>query len=137
MASTVTAFHRDAANGALTSFQTVSTLPEGFSGSSSTAEVVMHPSGRFLYGSNRGHDSIAIFAVDAPTGRLIPVGHEPARGRWPWHFAIDPTAAFLLAANQRSDGVVTFRLDQERGTLQATEHLLHVPCPTCIVFGRP
>jgi 6-phosphogluconolactonase len=134
--STLVACRYDAAAGALHPLHTVSTLPGGFEGENYPAHVLVAPSGRFVYGSNRGHDSIAIFAVEAATGRLTPLGHEPARGRWPWHFAVDPTGAFLLVANQRSDGVATFRVDREGGTLQATEQTVEVPAPTCILFSR-
>jgi 6-phosphogluconolactonase len=134
--STLVACRYDAGGGAFEPLQTVPTLPSGFTGENFPAHVLVAPSGRFVYGSNRGHDSIALFAVDPPTGRLTIVGHVPSGGRWPWHFAIDPTGAFLLVANHRSDGVATFRVDQEQGTLQATSHVLDIPSPICIVFGR-
>src|SRR5439155_16422329 len=129
MASTVTAFHRDAGSGALTAFQTISTLPEGFTGQSSTAEIVLHPSGRFLYGSNRGHDSIAIFAIDRNSGRLTTVGRESTGGKTPRNFEIDPTGAYLLAANQDADNIVVFRIDPDSGQLTRTGQPIQVPMP--------
>jgi 6-phosphogluconolactonase len=132
MASTVTAFRCDPHSGRLQAIQTVSTLPRDFTGSSTTAEVQVHPSGRFLYGSNRGHDSIAIFAIDSATGRLTPVGHQSTQGKTPRNFGIDPTGRFLLAANQDSDSLVVFRIDQETGRLTPTGQVVPVPMPVCV-----
>jgi 6-phosphogluconolactonase len=132
--STITALGYDAQRGKLTAIQTVSTLPAGFEGNNSTAEVQVHPSGRFVYGSNRGHDSIAIFAVDAPTGKLTPVGHELTQGETPRNFALDPTGTWLLAENQRTGTVVVFRIDQQTGKLSATGQVLEIPSPVCIKF---
>jgi 6-phosphogluconolactonase len=130
--STLTAYDYDAARGTLGEIQTVSTLPEGFAGANSTADVHVHPSGRFVYGSNRGHDSLVIFAVDPATGRMSYVGHEPTHGRTPRNFAIDPTGAFLFAANQDSDTIVTFRVDQTTGVLTPTGQVTAVLTPVCI-----
>jgi 6-phosphogluconolactonase len=130
--STITTFAYDHERGALETLQTVSTLPEDFSGQNYCADVQVAPSGRFVYGSNRGHDSIAIFAVDRETGRLSTVGHEPTGGATPRNFVIDPTGTFLLVANQDSDTVVTFRVDQETGKLVATGHVAQVPTPVCL-----
>jgi 6-phosphogluconolactonase len=132
--STVTALAYDAARGALEPIQSVSTLPEGFHGKSTTAEVAVHPSGKLLYGSNRGHDSIAAFAIDAQTGKLRLIGHESTQGKTPRNFAIDPTGSYLLAANQDSDNVVVFRIDAQSGKLQATGHSIQVPAPVCVEF---
>jgi 6-phosphogluconolactonase len=134
--STLVAFSYAASQGTLQPIHTVSTLPAGFTDENYPAHVLVAPSGRFLYGSNRGHNSIAIFAVQPESGRVTPLGHEPSRGTWPWNFAIDPAGTFMLVANQRSHGVATFRLDPQRGTLQATERLLDIPAPTCVIFGR-
>src|SRR5690606_12952455 len=98
------------------------------------ADVHVHPSGKFVYGSNRGHDSIAIFAIDQSTGLLSVVGHESTQGEVPRGFAIDPTGTFLLAANQNTDTVVVFRIDQESGSLTPTGHSLDVPTPVCVKF---
>lgn len=131
--STLTAFHYDAARGALVQVQTVPTLPAPVEGNS-TAEVQVHPSGRFVYGSNRGHDSIAVFAVDADNGRLTLVEHEPTQGKTPRNFGVDPTGRFLLACNQGSDTIVSFRIDPETGALTPTGHRLDVPAPVCVKF---
>ncbi len=133
--STLSAFTFDASRGALQIVQTVSTLPGDFTGTSHTAQVVVHPSGRFVYGSNRGHDSIVIFAIDQATGKLTQVGHEPSGGKTPRNFNIDPTGAFLLAANQNSNTIVTFRIDQGTGRLAATGQVTESPTPVCIQFS--
>jgi 6-phosphogluconolactonase len=130
--STMTAFAYDEAAGALAELQTLSTLPAGFSGRSHCADVHVAPSGKFVYGSNRGHDSIIIFAVDEATGKLSVVDYEPTQGQTPRNFAIDPTGAFLLAANQNSDTIVVFRIDPATGRLTSTGHVANVPVPVCI-----
>ena len=135
MASTVTALDYDAEAGTLSPTTTVSTLPEGFDGSNTTADVHVHPSGRFLYGSNRGHDSIAIFAIDEQTGALTPAGHCSTGGRTPRNFNIDPSGRFLLAANQDSDSIVVLRIDPETGALEPTGASVEVPKPVCILFA--
>jgi 6-phosphogluconolactonase len=137
MSSTVTAFEYDAARGALRERQTVPTLPGDFKEASSTAEVRVHPSGRFLYGSNRGHDSIAIFAIDPRTGDLTARGYQSTLGREPRHFAIDPTGAHLVAANQNSDTLVVFRIDPETGALTPAGIAAQVPAPVCVTFVPP
>jgi 6-phosphogluconolactonase len=135
MHCTVTAFDYDPERGSLSEIQTLSTLPEGVQGKNlSTAEVQVHPSGRFLYGSNRGHDSIAIFAIDATTGRLRAVGHQPTQGKTPRNFGIDPTGRYLLAANQDSGTVIVFRVDPQSGQLAPTGHSADVPKPVCVKF---
>jgi 6-phosphogluconolactonase len=131
---TMTAFSYGADRGKLTEIQTVTTLPVPLQAGFSTAEVQVHPSGRFVYGSNRGHDSIAIFAVDQETGKLTVVGHEPTRGNTPRNFGIDPTGQFLLAANQSSGTIVPFRIDQDTGKLTATGQVLEIPAPVCVKF---
>jgi 6-phosphogluconolactonase len=135
--STVTAFDYDPDRGVLTPIQTASTLPEGFEESNTTAEVRVHPSGKFLYGSNRGHHSIAVFAIDPRSGRLRPVEHEPTGGQTPRNFCVDPTGTFLLAANQATDNVVVFRVDPNMGALDAAGFSLAVPSPVCVRFLRP
>ncbi len=132
LASTVTAFAYDAQHGALRELQQASTLPADFHGDSTTADVQVHPSGRFLYGSNRGHDSIAIYAVDHETGKLTPQGHESTRGKTPRNFAMDPTGNFLLAENQGTNNIVVFRIDRETGKLSPTGKVVEVPSPVCI-----
>jgi len=132
--STFTAFTYDEANGRLNEIQTVSTLPVDFEGKSYTADVHVHPTGKFVYGSNRGHDSIVIFEIDETTGRLAYVGHEPTQGEAPRNFGIDPTGTFLLAANQNTNTIVTFQINQQTGTLTPTGHVTHVPSPVCLKF---
>ena len=134
---TVTAFTRFAATGALTAVQTVSTLPSGTAPNPafSTAEVQVHPSGKFLYGSNRGHDSITVFAIDEGTGRLTYVESESTQGSTPRGFGIDPTGEFLLAGNQRSDSIVVFRIDRGTGALTPAGVSVEVGAPVCIKFA--
>jgi 6-phosphogluconolactonase len=134
MAMTVTAFSYDADKGALSEIQTVSTIPGEKQKGFSTAEIVCSPDGKFVYGSNRGHDSIAIFAVDPATGKLTPQGHEPTQGKTPRNFAIDPTGAFLLAENQGSGTIVIFRRDAGSGKLTATGTVVQVASPVCVRF---
>jgi 6-phosphogluconolactonase len=136
MNMTVTAFRRDSERGSLTELQTVSTLPPGQSVAAgfSTADVQVHPSGRFLYGSNRGHDSIVVFAIDQNSGRLTYVENRPTQGSTPRGFGIDPSGSYLLAANQRSDSVVVFRIDKETGRLTPTGHTIEVGAPVCVKF---
>ena len=115
---TVTALAFDAQAGTLSQLQTLSTLPEGASGgSNSGAEIQVSPSGRFVYGSNRGHDSIVIYAVDAATGRLSVLGHQPTGGSTPRSFHLEPSGKLLLVANQFSNEVVSFRVDAQTGLL--------------------
>lgn len=134
LGNTLTAFRYDERRGVLETIQEVSTLPEDFRGTSHTAEVVAHPSGRFVYGSNRGHDSIAIFRVERATGRLTPLGHQPTGGKTPRNFAIDPTGTFLLAANQASDNIHLFRIDPDSGLLRPTGTVVEAPFPVCVRF---
>lgn len=129
---TVTAFAFDKANGSLKEIQTISTLPADFTGTSYCADIHVHPSGKFLYGSNRGHDSIVVFAVDQVTGKLTLVQHQSTLGKWPRNFALDPTGQFLLVANQNTNNVVVFRLDPQNGQLTPTEHTLELPLPVCL-----
>jgi 6-phosphogluconolactonase len=132
MANTVTAFKYDASHGTLSEIQTISTLPSDFKGTSYTAEVQVHPSGKFLYGSNRGHDSITVFAIEAETGKLTMAGIEPTQGKNPRNFALDPTGMFLLAENQDSASIVVFRIDAEHGTLKPTGQTVSIFKPVCI-----
>jgi len=136
MTCTMTAFSYDAARGELKEVQTLSTLPPGetVKAGFSTAEVVAHPSGRFLFGSNRGHDTIVVFSVDAATGRLTHVENQPTLGKTPRNFAVDPTGAWLLAENQGSGTVAVFRIDAQTGKLTHTGQTLEVPTPVCARF---
>ena len=134
MSSTVTVFAYDARRGALREVQTISTLPKDFTGQSWCAEIAVHPSGKFVYASNRGHDSIAVFAAERRAGRLAPVEFQPTQGRTPRHFALDPTGSWLLAENQASDNVVVFHVDTRTGALSASGQKLEVPSPVSAVF---
>jgi 6-phosphogluconolactonase len=132
--STVTAFSYDAKAGVLKEIQTVSTLPAGFSGNNSTAEVQVHPSGRFLYGSNRGHDSIAVFSLDPSKGTLTLLENTPTQGKTPRNFGIDPTGGYLFAANQNTDNIAVYRIDAKTGKLTATGQMLEAGAPVCVKF---
>jgi 6-phosphogluconolactonase len=137
MHSTVTAFSYDPARGVLKELQTISTLPENFKGENSTAEVQVHPSGRFLYGSNRGHDSIAVFAIDPGKGTLRLVEQRSTQGKTPRNFGIEPSGQYLLAANQDSSSVVVFRIDPQSGRLSPAGPVVEVPSPVCVKFLQP
>jgi 6-phosphogluconolactonase len=132
--STVTVFAYDSKNGSFSNLQTLSTIPKDFTARNDTAEIVVHPSGKFLYASNRGHDSIAEFTIDPAQGTLTLVGDFSTQGKEPRNFALDPTARFLLAANQKSNNIVVFRIDQSTGALTATGEVAQVPAPVDIVF---
>jgi 6-phosphogluconolactonase len=131
--STVTVFANDA-NESYRSIQTISTLPAGFSGRNDTAEIAMHPNGKWLYASNRGNDSIAVFDVQPGKGTLRLVADVPTGGQEPRHFAIDPAGKYLLAENQNSDTIVTFQVDAASGKLIPTGDVARVPAPVCLVF---
>ncbi|VGO19834.1 lactonase family protein [Pontiella sulfatireligans] len=130
----VTAFAYNQESGALTPIQTISTLPEDFAEDNKTAEIITSPDGQFLYVSNRGHDSIAIFGIDADTGKLTFVHREPVRGEVPRNFNIDPTGTYLLAANQKTSNVVVFKIDRKTGRLEYTGSEIKVPNPICVRF---
>jgi len=135
--STVTAFARDREKGSLKELQTLTTLPKNFTGTSWSADIHVSSDGRFVYCSNRGHDSIAMFAIDSRNGELNPIGHESTQGMTPRNFAIDPAGRFLLVANQKSDNIVVFRLDQKTGRLNSTGQAVQVPSPVCLKFTAP
>ena len=134
MKGTVTAFSYDPAKGSLQSLQTLSTLPKDFRGSIEDAEIAVHPSGKFLYASNRGHDSIAEFAIDENSGKLTLVDIVPSGGKTPRSFEIDPTGTLLFAANQDSDNIVIFRIDAHTGRLTPSGKVLEVSKPVCVKF---
>lgn len=129
---TVTAMSYDAAHGKLTEIQTIPTIPVAVRPEFSTAEVVAHPTGKFLYGSNRTHDTIAVFKIDQATGKLARIQNEPTRGKTPRNFAVDPTGGYLFAENQDSGTVVEFKINPDDGTLHATGEVLEVGSPVCI-----
>jgi 6-phosphogluconolactonase len=132
--STVTVFAYDAANGTLHSLQTISTLPKEFSGENTAGEIAVHPNGRFLFASNRGHDSIAVFSIDEAKGTLRLVDNFSVKGRTPRNFVIDPTGSRLLVANQDTGNIVSFRINRSTGRLTATGQQVKVPAPVCLKF---
>jgi 6-phosphogluconolactonase len=134
LSNKVVVFQYDDKWGGLTEIQTISTLPDGFSGESTASEILTTPDGRFLYVANRGHNSLAIFAIDAATGKLTPLGHEPVRGENPRNFNIDPTGAFLIAVNAKPGNAVVFRINRETGLLEFTGSEIEVPNPGCVRF---
>ncbi|HET9804904.1 MAG TPA: lactonase family protein [Candidatus Acidoferrum sp.] len=134
LVSTAASFSYDAKTGDLKQINSVSTLPSDFSGRNDVAEVAIHPSGRFLYVSNRGADSIAIFDIDAKKGTLTPRGSMPTGGKEPRHFTFDPSGNFLFAENQFSDTIVTFHVDAATGQLTPTGDNVSVPSPVCLKF---
>jgi 6-phosphogluconolactonase len=134
MASTVTAFAYDSTRGSLREIQTLSALPKDFTGPSDGAEIAVHANGRFLYASIRGLDSIAVFTIDRPTGKLAAQAHVPTQGKTPRNFAIDPSGSLLYAANQASDNVVEFHIDQKTGGLSPAGKVFEVPKPVCVAF---
>jgi 6-phosphogluconolactonase len=135
--ATITAFAHDRVDGNLDEVQTIATLPAGFAGANTGADIHVSPDGRFVYCSNRGHDSIAAFEINPGNGKLTLLAHESTGGKTPRNFAIDPTGAFLLAANQNSNNIVTFRRDRKTGRLTATGHVVDAPSPVCLKFTTP
>jgi 6-phosphogluconolactonase len=131
--ATITAFSYHEENGTLTVLQTVSTLPADYQEDNACADIHISPDGRFLYGSNRGHDSIAVFAIQE-SGKLALVEHASVQGRHPRNFALTPDGRYLLAANRDTNNVVVFTRDEASGKLQATGHELHVSKPVCVKF---
>lgn len=124
----------DPAEGTLREVHTVSTVPAGYSGENTCADVHVHPDGKFVYASNRGHDSIAAFRFDRASGRMELIEHVPTGGKTPRNFAIDPTGKFMLVANQRSDSIVTFSIDRLSGRLRPTGQVANVPSPVCLLL---
>ncbi|MFP4500518.1 MAG: lactonase family protein [Candidatus Hydrogenedentota bacterium] len=131
--NTVTALARTESGG-LEIIHTIGTLPGDFNAENTTAEILVHPSGKYLYASNRGHDSIAAFAIAPQTGRLTAIGHTPTGGQTPRNFNIDPAGRFLLAANRNTDNIVVLRVDTDTGVLEPTEHEVSMPTPVCVLF---
>jgi len=134
MASTVSAFAFDGKAGVLRPLQTISTIPKGFAAHNDDAEIEVHPSGKFLFASNRGHDSIAVFGIDSNKGTLSLVEYAPTKGKTPRSFEIDPTGSLLFAENEKSDNIVVFRIDQKTGHLTPTDQVLEVVEPVCVKF---
>ena len=134
LVSSITVFDYDPARGALIWKQTISTLPDNFTGTNTTAEIRIHPSGRFLYNTNRGHNSVTMFAIDASTGELDVIGWESTRGEWPRGMNIDPSGTYLYAANQNTDSIAVFRIQHSNGKLKFST-LVHTPTPVDVEFG--
>jgi 6-phosphogluconolactonase len=132
--STVTAFDFDPVTGMLVELQTLTTRAPGGKPGNSTAEILVHPSGKFVYGSNRGDDTLAIYKVELISGKLTLVGHQPTGGKTPRNFGIDPTGHYLIAANQNSDNVVLFKIDLTTGKLKQVGSPVLVPSPVCVKF---
>jgi 6-phosphogluconolactonase len=133
--STVTALHCDAESGAMSTLQTLSTLPAGWTGANFPADIHVAPSGRTLYVSNRGHDSIAVLSVAPATGALALEQVVSTGGHWPRNFSLDPTGRWLLVANERSSSIVVFERDLESGRLTSTAQRIAVPSPVCLRFA--
>ena len=136
LSSTLTVFRYDSDAESLEELQTISTLPEGFEGQNLSADVHITPDGKYLYASNRGHDSIVCFLIDQTTGQLTYRHHTATGGKEPRNFAIDPTGTFLLAANQSSHNIVTFRINPESGELSSTGNEIIVSMPVCVKFAN-
>jgi len=134
MGNTITAFDWDGDQGSFHELQTLSTLPKDFKGENTTAELAVHPKGRYLYGSNRGHDSIAVYAIDPAKGILTLIENAATLGKEPRNFALDPTGAYLFAANQNSNTVVVFRVNPRNGRLTPTGEKVEVFSPVCVTF---
>jgi 6-phosphogluconolactonase len=134
MGSSVSVFAFDATAGVLHPLQTISTIPKGFAEHNDDAEIQIHPSGKFLYASNRGHDSIAVFAIDPTNGLLSLIEYVPTQGKIPRSFEIDPTGSFLFAEDEKSNNIVVFRIDQQTGRLTPTGKVLDVVEPVCVKF---
>jgi len=134
MGSSLTAFSYDAAPGVLHPLETISTVPKDYKGYNDCAELYIHPTGKFLYGSNRGHDSITVFAIDSVKGTPTPIQYVPSGGKTPRSFGIDPTGSYLIAANQDTNSLVVFRIDTKTGHLTPTGQKEDVTSPICVVF---
>jgi 6-phosphogluconolactonase len=133
--STVTAYAWNAERGELNAIQVIPSVPDTFMGNNSPAEIEVAASGNFVYVSNRGHDSIAILAIDPQSGRLAPVAWEPTQGRTPRFFGLDPAGEFLYAANLESHTILAFRVDQKSGKLTPTGQVVQTGSPSCIIFA--
>ena len=134
LSNTVTAFSFDSAKGALQEFQMISTLPKDFSGRNDDAEITVHPNGKWLFASNRGHDTIAVYAINPADGSLTSAGEFATGGKEPRHFTIDPTGKFLLAENQNSNSIAVFRIDPATGALTKASQAEDIPSPVCLTF---
>jgi 6-phosphogluconolactonase len=136
LASGVTVLRVDRESGLLAVIQTVSSIPDTYDGYNDSADIHISPDGKFLYSSNRGHDSIAVFAIEEETGCLTPVQFHTSGGVLPRNFGITPSGDFLLAANQKSGNISVFPLNKKTGMLSAAGHNLQLSSPVNITFGR-
>jgi len=134
LTNTVTVAEFDKKAGSFTDIQTIATLPEDFTERNTTAEIEVHPNGKFVYGSNRGHDSIVVYERDPETGKLTFLQHAPCGGKTPRHFAIDPSGKWLLCGHQDSDTISILSLDPETGLLGKPENTVTAPRPICLLF---
>jgi 6-phosphogluconolactonase len=132
--SAVSVFSHDGVHGVLRPLQTVSMLPKDFTGENSAAEIQVHPNGKFLFASNRGSDSIAVFSIGKSSGRLTLVDHFSTKGKKPRSFAVDPTGSRLFVANEDSDNIVVFEINPSTGRLTPTGQVLEVSSPVCLTF---
>ncbi len=133
---TITSLQFNGIDFLLEPIETVSTLPKDFKGENTCADIHIHQNGKFVYGSNRGHDSIAAFYFNETNGKLLLIQHQSTLGRTPRNFAIDPSGKFLLAANQNSDSIIVFSIDQLTGKLSATNQKIEIPSPVCLLFNH-
>lgn len=131
----MTAFSYDQEEGKLTEIQTLSTLPDDYKGENACADIHISPDGLFLYGSNRGHDSIVVYGIEPSTGHLHLIEHVSTGGQHPRNFALSPDGHFLLVANRDTNDIITFARDAETGKLHRTEHTLQLSKPVCIKFA--
>jgi 6-phosphogluconolactonase len=132
--STIVHYAYDPDRGVLKELQTVPLLAQSFTNRSTAAEIAVHPSGKFLYGSNRGEDTIVVFGIAATTGDLTFLQRVPTQGKTPRNFAIDPSGKFLFVANQNSDNIVIFNIDPATGKLTPSGKVLDAPSPVCVKF---
>ena len=134
LGSTVTAYRYDAGTGALTEINTLSTLPDGYTGENTTADIHVSPDGRFVYGSNRGHNTLAIFGIDQSDGSIEFVGDQSTGGKTPRNFGFHPEGKYLYAANQDSDSIIQFEVNQSTGELTPVGREIRCPMPVCLKF---
>jgi len=130
-------YRYDSENGIFEELQTVPALPQDFKGGNLCADIHISPDGKYLYASNRGHDSIVCFFIGQTTGKLTYRKHTLSGGREPPNFAIDPSGAFLLVANQKTNNIVIFKIDTENGGLFKTGYEVEVSKPVCVKFAYP
>ena len=134
MASTIISYAWDSKKGRITELQTISTLPSDYKGTSACAEIEVHPNGKFLYATNRGHDSIAVFSIDVSPGKLTLIEHVPTQGRTPRNFSFDPTNRWLIVTNHDSDNAMVFRVDEKSGGLTPKGKPVPIFYPFCVRF---